>query len=115
MSVLVEVRLLSGRTATIEAGLGEELEVLTLRAQAVLGVTKGRLVDSSGTFLDACSLVREIPLQNGDSLTLQISPVQVCHTASAFAAILGDASVVTSGHSKSGGESSAVQNQLKNV
>ena len=57
------------------------------------------------------------PGQNGDSLTLQIqiSPVQVCHTESAFAAILGDASVVTSGHSKSGGESSAVQNQLKNL
>ena len=50
MSVIVEVRLLSGRAATIEAGLGEELEALTLRAQAVLGVTKGRLVDSSEIF-----------------------------------------------------------------
>eukprot|EP00439_Symbiodinium_sp_Y106_P017647 s1371_g2.t1 len=62
MSVTVEVRLLSGRTATtVKVGLGEELETLILRAQMALAATKGRLVDSSGNFLDACSLIRGIP------------------------------------------------------
>eukprot|EP00439_Symbiodinium_sp_Y106_P049798 s1309_g6.t1 len=115
MSVTVEVRLLSGRTATIEADLDEELEALILEAQTALDVTKGRLVDSSGSVLDAGALIRDTPVQNGDSLMLQISPVQTCRNERAFAAILGDASVVTSGVSQLGGDSSAVQSQLKNV
>ena len=110
MSVTMEVRLLSGRAALIEAGLDEELDALILRAQTVLGVRKGRLVDSSGQILDACALVRDTPLQNGDSLTLHISPVQVCRAKHAFAA---DASVVTSGSCWRA--FTAVQNQLKNV
>ena len=115
MSVTVEVRLLSGRTATIEADLDEELEALILEAQTALDVAKGRLVDSSGSVLDAGALIRDTPVQNGDSLMLQISPVQTCRNERAFAAILGDASVVTSGVSQLGGDSSAVQSQLKNV
>ena len=91
-----------------------EVEALILRAQRALGATKGRLVDSSGSILDACALIRDTLVQNGDSLNLQISPVHVCSTE-AFAAILGDACVVTSGFSEYGGDSSAVQNQLKNV
>ena len=63
MSVIVEVRLLSGRAATIEAGLGEELEALTLRAQTALGVANGWLVDPSGSFLDASALIRDIWVQ----------------------------------------------------
>ena len=41
--------------------------------------------------------------------------MQIQSTDSAFAAILEDGSVVTWGHAKSGGDSSAVQDQLKGV
>ena len=54
-------------------------------------------------------------MKNGDSLTLQIRKVEVRSTLGAFAAILGDGSVVTWGSAGSGGDSNAVQQQLLNV
>ena len=58
MSISVEVRLLSGRTATVSAGLDEDVETLRLRAHAALGVGKGRLADLAGSFVDACGPIR---------------------------------------------------------
>ena len=110
MSVTVEVGLLSGRTVTVNADKDELVDSLGRRAQLALGVAKGRLVDSSGSFLDACSTVDASKLQNGDALILHIRS-----TCAAFAAILGDGSVVTWGSADHGGDSSAVQEQLKNV
>ena len=43
MSILVEVGLLSGRTATVKAYLEEEVRSLCLRAQTSLGVGKGAI------------------------------------------------------------------------
>lgn len=40
---------------------------------------------------------------------------RICATHYSFAAILADGSVITWGHQASGGDSSAVQNQLSNV
>ena len=40
MSISVEVSLLSGKTAIVEAGLGETVETLAQRAQIALGVGK---------------------------------------------------------------------------
>ena len=48
-------------------------------------------------------------IQNGDSLTFHVNGVQIQSTSSAFAALLGDGSVVTWGDPSSGGDSSAVQ------
>ncbi|OLQ04101.1 putative E3 ubiquitin-protein ligase HERC1 [Symbiodinium microadriaticum] len=93
------------------------LEVGTLkrRAQAALGIARGRLVDSSGSFLDESARLEDASMQNGDSLTLHVSQVQACGTKAAFAAILGDGSVVTWGDPFFGGDSSAVQDQLMTV
>ena len=66
MSLTVEVGLLSGRTATVQAGLDEELNDLTRRAQTVFGVGKGRLLDSSRNVLDARLSIREAGVQTGD-------------------------------------------------
>ena len=56
MSIAVTVGLLSGRTATVRAGLDESVAALSRRAQTALGVGKGHLVDSSGSILDeGCS------------------------------------------------------------
>ena len=54
----------------------------------------------------------------GDSSAVQgqlqnVQQIQACNAA--FAAILGDGSVVTWGEAQSGGDSSRVQGQLKNV
>ena len=53
MSVTVEVGLLSGKTATLQAGCDESVATLKCRAEAALGVGRGRLLDSSGSVLDA--------------------------------------------------------------
>ena len=117
-AITLSVGLLSGKTATVRAGLhkDEDVSVLMLRAQTALGaVGKGRLVDAAGRFLDASELLKNCGVQNGETLTLHISPVQIQASEGSFAAILGDGSVVTWGSAGKGGNSSAVQDQLKNV
>ncbi|OLQ11826.1 hypothetical protein AK812_SmicGene4292 [Symbiodinium microadriaticum] len=115
MSITVDVGLLSGKTASVKAGLDEEVGALKRRAQIALGVGGGRLVDSSGSVLDACAPIRCTRLRNGELLALHISRIQVQASCLSFAAILGDGSVVTWGRAEHGGNSSAVQDQLKNV
>ena len=108
MSIAVEVGLLSGRTATLKADLHEEVESLKFRARAALRVGTGRLVDSSGSVLDANSTIQSSGIQNGDSPTLHIYRVEIQASCGAFAAILGDGSVVTWGAAGCGGDSSAL-------
>ena len=115
MSLTVHVGLLSGRTATVQADLDEGVAVLKRRAEIALEVGKGRLVDSSGGVLDVDAPIKRARLQNGDSLVLHIGRVQVQATYRAFAAVLCDGSVVTWGNAGYGDDSTAVQNQLKNV
>ena len=110
MSITVEVSLLSGKRATVQADQNEALETLTQRAQKALRVGKGRLLDSSGVVLDGCTEIR-----NGDSLTFHVNRGQIQSTNNSFAAILGDGSVVAWGRAACGGDCSAVQGQLKNV
>ena len=119
MSVTVEVGLLSGRTAALQVALDEEVDELTSRIQTVFGVGKGRPLDSSGHVLDARLQIKQTKVRTGESLTLHINQIQLQGSrdpdAGAFAAILGDGSVVTWGHAVWGGDSSAVQDELKNV
>ena len=112
MSITVEVGLLSGKTATLQAGPDETVQTLGRRAPIALGVGKGRLLDSSGVLLDGCAPTKKARLQNGDSLTLQVNRPQVQAAPRAFAAILGDGSVVTWGFPDSGGDSSCPGDQL---
>ena len=90
----------------MNADLQEEVQSLNLRAQTALGVGTGRLVHSSGSVLHACSRIKDTELQNGDSLTLHLCRVQIQACGDAFAAILGDGSVVTWGDAQNGGDSS---------
>ena len=115
MSITATVGLLSGKTATVKAGLDEEVGTLKRQAETALGVGRGRLLDSSGDVLDLRMPIRNAMIQNGDSLTLHIIQLQAQATSTAFAAILGDGSVVTWGQADRGGDNSAVQDQLKNV
>ena len=116
MSIGVEVALLSGKTAAVSASLDEDVAALQRRAQQALGVGRGRLLDSSGCVLEPRAPIRHSKVHDGDLLTLLLSSrTQVRGTWHAFAIILGDASVVTWGDARHGGDSSAVQDQLKNV
>ena len=112
MSVTVEVRLLSGKTASVNAGLDEQVELLKRRAQIALQVGKGRLVDSSGAVLDARVSIEAACVKDGDSLTFHISKAQVFATRRGFIALLGDGSVVAWGRVA---WDSVVQDQLQNV
>ncbi|OLP91976.1 hypothetical protein AK812_SmicGene26268 [Symbiodinium microadriaticum] len=101
------------------------IESLKRRAQTALA-SRGRLVTSSGEVLDGAQTVTEAKLRSGDVLTLHVNQVQLKVTQdsrmdcsgmgpSAFAAILCDGSVVTWGPADYGGDSSAVQEQLRDV
>ncbi|CAE7390804.1 HERC2, partial [Symbiodinium sp. KB8] len=116
MSLHVEVGLISGRKATVQVALDETLGTLERRAQVALGVRTGRLLDSSGSVVEGCVPIKRARVLNGDSLTLlRTNMVQVQASGGAFAAVLGDGSVVTWGAPDFGGHSSAVQDQLKAV
>ncbi|OLQ00903.1 hypothetical protein AK812_SmicGene16390 [Symbiodinium microadriaticum] len=109
------IRVAAGRRVTVDADVNEEVGTLKRRAQIALGVGRGRLVGSSGSVLDAWTPIKRARLQNGDLLALHINRVQVQASSEAFAAILGDGSVVTWGRTNLDGDSGAVQDQLKNV
>ena len=113
MSIDVEVGLISGRRATVQAALDESVGTLKRRAQIALGLSAGlgRLLDPSGCVLAGWAPIKKAWVQHGDSLTLlTTNPAQVQACYAAFAAILADGSVVTWGV-----DSTAVQDQLKTV
>ena len=123
MSITVDVHLLSGRCASMQLEANSSIESLKRRAQTALA-SRGRLVTSSGEVLDGAQTVTEAKLRSGDVLTLHVNQVQLKVTQdsrmdcsgmgpSAFAAILCDGSVVTWGPADYGGDSSAVQEQLR--
>ncbi|CAE7915552.1 unnamed protein product, partial [Symbiodinium sp. KB8] len=115
MSLMVEIRLMSGRTASLQTNGDESVESLRVRAQKALGAAKGRLLDSTGSVLDGGAPLKKARLQYEEPLTFQIRPVDICGGRFASAAILGDGSVVTWGEARFGGDSSGVRDQLKNV
>ena len=59
MSITVQVGLLSGKTATVRAGLDEDVRAIMLRAQTVLGAGTGRLADAAGRFMVASELIKD--------------------------------------------------------
>ncbi|CAE7743796.1 FTSH1 [Symbiodinium necroappetens] len=122
MPISVDVYLMSGKMVSLEVEGEASVNTLRLRAQSALGVGNGRLLNSFGRLLPERATIAEAKLQSGDVLTLRITQVLLAaskrlvfvHEA-AFAKILGDGSVVTWGDSECGGDSSAVQDRLKDV
>eukprot|EP00439_Symbiodinium_sp_Y106_P066772 s742_g10.t3 len=118
--VLAE-HLLSGKRASVEVEAEASVESLKRRAYSALAVpNRGRLLNSSGELLDGVKTITEAKLKSGDVLTLHVNRVQLQATRktdnkfAAFAALMGDGTVVTWG-AGSGGDSSAVQDQLRDV
>ncbi|OLP94846.1 hypothetical protein AK812_SmicGene23073, partial [Symbiodinium microadriaticum] len=120
MSISVDVHLLSGKCASFDVEEDASVESLNYRAQSALVTGRGQLRKSSGEVLDGAKTIREAELMGGDALTLHVFQVQLTANKSyfelsAFAAVLGDRSVVTWGEAACGGDSSAVQDQLRDV
>ena len=78
MSFMLEVSLISGKTASLQAHGDESVESLQVRAQRALGVGNGRLLDSSGSVLDGGAPLKKARLQYGEPLTLQVRRVDIC-------------------------------------
>ena len=97
MSLRLGIAFLSGRCEYIEGEPQDSLDVLRQQAQVALGVGRSSLVSSSGEALHGTRTVEEAGLRMEDMLTLQTRQVLVfgSRRSSAFAAILGDGSVVT--------------------
>ena len=120
MSILVDVHLLSGKRASVEVEADASLESLKQRAHRVLEVPRGRLLKSSGEVLEGPQTINDAKLMTGDTLTLHVNQVRLnanrrIDRLSAFAALLGDGSVVARGDDYNGGDTSAVQEQLRDV
>ena len=121
MSISVDVHLLSGKRASVEVEADASVESLKCRAQSALAVpSRGRLLNSSGELLDGAQTVAEAKLKSGDVLTLHVNQPQLQASKygglfDAFAAVLGDGTVVSWGHAAYGGDSSAVRDQLRDV
>ena len=93
MAIAVDVTLISGQRVSLEADLTAPVQSLAEPAQRALGVGRGRLFTSSGSFLDGDSQLGAADLQAGDCLTLQVSQVSIRGGSRSFSAILGDGSV----------------------
>ena len=114
MSLSFEVGLISGKTVSLQTHGEESVESLRLRAQKALRAGKGRLVDSNGSVVDGAVSLKWARLQHAEPLVLQVRRVDLYGGKAAFAAILGDGSVVIWGDAGCG-DSSAVGDQLNNV
>lgn len=95
MTIDVTVTLMSGKTAKLTAGMDTSVEELKLQAQMLLQVGSGVLRTASGECLMGNATVSHLGLQAGEVLTLQIRPVQIAATSSAFATCRGDGSAVS--------------------
>ena len=119
MSISVDVYLLSGKCASMEVEADASVESLQRRAQIDIGVYgRGQLPNSSREVLHGAQTSKNHKLMSGDVLTLHVNnqvQLQAHASGSAFAAILGDGSVVAWCRADRGGDSSAVQDQLRDV
>ena len=123
MPVSLRVTFMSGRAVDLWVDPASHILDLKHQAQQQLGL-RGRLLSAASGILHEVLTVAEAGLSSGDVLTLQAQPCTVASTCfrkgpitndAAFAAILDDGSVVSWGSGRLRPNSSAVQEQLKNV
>ena len=104
MSISVEVVLLSGKRKKLYLDSDTPLELVRKQSRDAFQFN-GKLLTSAGEALSGALTVSEAGLKDGDILTLTKQPVSLAASASAFAAVLSDGSVVTWGDPSSGGDS----------
>ena len=111
----LNVSLPSGRCASLSLPLDGTVLDLKLAAQQSLGQGFLRLAASDGRLLNPTEPLQDSGLQSGDSITAVAQQPKVAATDCAMALWCPGGGVVTWGHSGSGGDSTEVGDQLRNV
>ena len=116
MSITLKVSLLSGNTVEVRTHRDATVDDFKKSAQSMLSAGPARLVTASGHVLHGARTIGECDLNDSEAVTLHLQQPQIlaCQLSPSFAAIIGDGSVMTWGD-HFGGDSSAVQEQLRNV
>ena len=115
-SIEVVVSLPSGRCEAVAAQQSGTIADLKVAAQQSLGQGFLRLATPDGRLLDPTESLLLSGLQNGDSLTAVAQQPKIAATWYAFALwCVGGDRIVTWGDPDEGGDSSSVQDRLRNV
>ena len=115
MTISVHVALASGRSVTLQAGEGMQVQELKEMVEQHFEVSVDSLVTSQGARLSRFCCLRRAGVQDGDTLTATVRTARLVKGSAALAVIRGDGSVVTWGESCDGGNSSRVRDQLTDV
>eukprot|EP00435_Cladocopium_sp_Y103_P045974 s1897_g13.t1 len=115
--IRLEVSLPSGRCETVTVSQGGTIADLKVAVQKSLGQSFLRLVGPGGLLLDSADPLPLSGLHDGDSLTAVALKPKIAATDGAFAlwCPAGGGRVVAWNHPANGGDSSSVQDQLRNV
>ena len=116
-SIELEVSLPSGRRETVAVSQSGTVADLKIAAQESLGQPFLRLATTAeGHLLDPTETLRFSELQDGGSLTAIAQEPKIVSTWNAFAFwCVGGDRIITWGDPDYGGDSSGVQDQLRNV
>jgi hypothetical protein len=115
-SIKLEVSLPSGRCGTISVLDSGTIGDVKIAAQQSLGQRFLRLATANGRLVDPTDSVRRSGLEDGDSLTAVAQQPKIAAAWNAFAlwCVRGHR-IVTWGPAGHGGDSSRVQDHLRNV
>ena len=114
-SLELRVALLSGEEATVVLPRISSVDTLRKRAQDMLNNSIGKLITTAGVLLQGSASLESAGLSDGDVVTALVQEGALVATEAAFAFIRPDGSVVTWGDPDSGGDSRAVQEDLRDV
>ena len=113
----VNVVLPNGHAELLSVPLSSTVQDLKAKAHRAFGKKHLRLISAKNQILvEPDKTLEETEIEDGDCLTALVLQPQLAATESAFALWChGDSAVVTWGNARCGGDSSAVQDQLKGV
>ncbi|CAE7229205.1 unnamed protein product, partial [Symbiodinium sp. CCMP2592] len=113
----VHVTLFSSKSVCVWASADDTVNKLRLKAQKELLVGLAGLVAPNGELLRGLDTLRQSNLRSGDMVYATVRPATLASTrqSMAFALMRSDGSVVTWGPGDRGGDSSAVQDRLRDV
>ena len=112
--IAIDVVLASGRTATVTLDSVAFISDLKIRAEEELGMPLLN-VSAGGKILKTSCTLADAGLKDGATVTASARRASLVGGSAAFAVIRGDASVITWGEGRDGGNSSRVQHLLKDV
>eukprot|EP00438_Fugacium_kawagutii_P035927 Skav228000 [mRNA] locus=scaffold390:386221:390830:- [translate_table: standard] len=115
-TVKLYVSLPSGRSGSVELSLNDTVADLKVAAQQSLGQWFLKLAGPDGRLLNPAESLQQATLQDGDNISAVAQQPKIAATQAAFALwCVGSFPIVTWGSLHSGGNSTEVRDQLRNV